>query len=205
MDLLDIYSAMQRGDITVEEAAVAMNMPLRTLKFRLTRWNHRLPLLLSVLDKCRHGTIDRQEASSTLQVSPREVNHLMVNWRVVKPIPTYLVMKATSEIKWELRKKYAIDYIAGSCRIEEAAEGAHVSSRQMRRWVSELLQKHFGMVFKDLRQMPYRKLQRIAQEIEESEGLELAKQNVLKEVADGRRAIEEEALDRVVDRRRRHR
>lgn len=203
MNLIDVYSALQSKRITVEQAAAAMGMLPRTLKFRVSRWGHRLPLLLSTLDKIASNTISRGEAAEVLQVGPREINQLMKNWNVQRPIANYLVMRASSEVKWEIRKKYAIKYISGTMGIAEAAQQAGCSPRQMRRWVSEIIQKHFGMVFKDLKGLSLKKLGRLADEIETAESLDLAKQKVLKAIADGQRALGDVALDRVLAKKRR--
>ena len=203
MDLVDVYSALQKKEITTEDAATALKMPVRTMKFRISRWGHRLPLLLSVLDKLRRNEVTRGESAEALQVSPREVNHLMQSWNVHRPIPQYLVLKATAGVKWELRKKFAIDYISGNMTIEDAADGAHVSARQMRRWVAELLKKHFGMAFKDLKTLSLKQRGRLSDEIETAENLELAKQNVLNAISSGKRDIHDEAFDRVTAKRKR--
>ena len=197
MTLLEVYSMMEAGQINHEQAAQALGMDLKTLKFRMTKFGHRLPLVLATLDKIRNGEIERSEAADLLNVSSRQVNHLMTNWKIERPIRAYLVERAASKIKWEIRKKFAIDYIAGSKEIDEASDLAGVSVRQMRRWVSELLMKHYEMPFKDLKLVSDRRRLRLAEEIETAEGLELAKQRVLEAIADGKKAIEEEAFDRV--------
>lgn len=201
MTLLDVYSLFSKGDITTSEAAKAFGITERDLRFRITRYRERLPLVLSVLDKIRRDEITRAEASAALKVTTREVNYLMATWRVRRPLKPYLVQRSASAIKWEIRKKFAIDFIADAGTIDDAAEGANVSVRQMRRWVSDLLKKHFGMVFKDLRTLPLKRRQRLAAEIEEAEGLELAKQQMLQAIADGKKSLTDEASERVIARR----
>jgi len=44
MNLLDIYTLLDKEEITVEEAAKSLNMTTKLLKFRMTRWGHKLPL-----------------------------------------------------------------------------------------------------------------------------------------------------------------
>ena len=173
------------------------------LKFRMTKFGHRLPLVLATLDKIRNDEITRPEAAEVLGVTTRQINHLMNNWKVERPLKAYLVTRQASKIKWELRKKYAIDFIAGTIDINQAAEAAKCSDRQMRRWVSELLMKHYEMPFKDLKLVQDRRRIRLAQEIEEAEGIELAKQRVLEAISDGKKAIEDEAFDRVLAKKRR--
>jgi hypothetical protein len=204
VELLEMYSALQRGEITVDQAAAALKIRPRDMRARMTRWGHRLPLLLATLDNVRHNNIDRDTAADTLSVTPREVNMLMARWHVQRNLTEATIRKAGAQVKWEIRKKFAIDYIAGSTEIEEASEAAGVSTRQMRRWVSELLNKHFGMVFKDLRALSLKRRHRLADEIETAEGLELAKQNVLNSIATGKKSLQDEAIERALAKRNRH-
>lgn len=202
MNMLDVYSALQKREITLEEAASAFNFTVTDMKFRLTKWGHRLPLLLATLDKIRENELSRGEAAATLSVTPRQINQLMKTWSIVRPIPDYVVRNTLTEIKWEIRKKYAIEFIAGSCTLEEASDNAEVSTRQMRRWVAELLHKHFGMVFKDLKELTESKKKRVADEIEASEGLEYAKQSVIRAISRGESTMMEEAAARLSTNRR---
>lgn len=201
MNLLDVYNLMITNEITQEQAAGTFGFSERDLKFRMTRWGHRLPLLLACLDKIKADTMTRSEAADTLGISTRQINKLQETWKVARPLKTYLVDKAATQIKWEIRKKYAIDFIAGGIDFETAAEGAGCTTRQMRRWVADLLVKHYEMPYKDLIPLSLKRRKRLADEIETAENLELAKQNVLKSIADGKMSIEEEALNRVLSKR----
>jgi len=155
MDLLQVWSMLKADEITFEEAAEALGINPTSLKFRVTRWGHRLTLLLATLDRIKKDEITRTEASEVLGVTTRQVNHLMTTWKVDRPIKDYLIERATAKVKWEVRKKFAIDYIAGTLDLDKAAAAAGVSVRQMRRWVSELLIKHFEMPFKDLKEVAW--------------------------------------------------
>lgn len=201
MNLIDIYSMLQRKEITIQDASKALEVTESNLKYRLTRWGNRLPLLLVTLDRIRNDGIPRSEAAANLGVSNRQVNALMNTWHVHRPLPTYLVERAASSVRWEIHKKYATDFIADSVTIEQAAESAHISPRQMRRKVSELLDKHFGMVFKDLEHLALHKRKRLADEIETAEGIEVVKAQVLKAIAEGKKSLHEEAFKRVIAKR----
>lgn len=179
MKLIEIYTMMERGDLSEDETARVLNMSVRNLRFRLTKWGHRLPLLLSTLDKIREDKISRVDAAEVLQVTPREINHLMNSWKITRPIKGYLIDRAKADVKWEVRKKFAIDFIAGHLEMDDAAVAADVSPRQMRRWVSDLLMTHFEMPYKDLKQVSNPQRLRLAREIERAEGLEDAKQRVI--------------------------
>lgn len=203
MQLIDIYALLERGEITIEEAATAMGMSVRNLKFRQTKWGHRLILVMSTLDRIRSDKITRDEAAQVLGITARAVNHLMNNWKVTRPLKQYLFERERAQVKWEVRKKFAIDYIAGSRELEDAADDAKVSPRQMRRWVSELLEKHYDMPFKDLKLVSNHRRLRLAEEIERSEGLEDAKQRVVDSIAEGKAYVQDVAVDRVLARKRR--
>lgn len=201
MNLIDVYNLLTTGEVTEEQAATALGLTVRDLRFRMSRWGHRLPLLLATLDKIRADTISREEAAKAVGVSDRQINKLQDTWRIVRPLKPYLVKRAATQIKWEIRKKYAIDYIAGGIEIAESADSAGVSVRQMRRWVSDILMKHREMPFKDLSLLSANRRKRLADEIETAENLELAKQNVLKSIADGKMSVHEEALKRLLSKR----
>ena len=199
MKLLEVYSLLEAQKITLEEAARVWGATPGGLKTRLTRRGHKMPLVLGVLDKIAEDKISRDEAAEVLGVSPREVNDLMNRWSIKRPLKEYRVDREAAQVKWEVRKMYSIDYIAGRMTLEQASEAAGVSDRQMRRWVSTMLKEHFGATFMDLRYMPLIKRQRLASEIEDAERLVRERKNVLKAVADGRKSVRELALDRVLE------
>jgi hypothetical protein len=198
MDLLDIYASMQRGGIDADGAAKLFGLHERAMSIRISRWGHRLPLMLSLMDKLKRAEVTTAEAADVLSVSTREINRLMKSWNVRRPIKSYRLTKAASAVKWELRKKYAIDYIAGSINIEEAAMSADVTSRQMRRWVTDLLKTHRAIAWKDLKRLSNRQRWRLAGDIETAESLEMSKQQVLQSITYGQTTINEVALERVV-------
>lgn len=203
MTLMEIYNLIKEERVTLAQAAITLGISEKSLKIRMSKHGERLPLVLETLDKINADLITRDQATEALGVTVRTVNALMNSWQVTRPLKDYLIERATSTVKWEIRKKFATDYIGEHLTIEDAAEAAGVSTRQMRRWVSEMLIKHFGMPFKDLTPLPLYKRRQMAKEIEEKEGLEKAKQAVIDDIAAGKKALGEEALDRVLERRRR--
>lgn len=71
----------------------------------------------------------------------------------------------------------------------------------MRRWVSDLINKHFGMVWGDLKLLSNAKRKALALEVEKAENLELERQQTLNAIASGRKTLESEALDRALTRK----
>ena len=199
MNLLDVYILHDRGEITDDEAAEALQMSVKTWRFHLKRHGLRLPLVLAILDKVREDRITRSEAAEALGRTERQVNMLMQNFKAPRPLKEYLLLRERAQVKWEVRKRFAIDYIAGTMALDDAAEHAEVSDRQMRRWVKDLLDKHFGMVWGDLKELDATRRYKLASQIEELEKLELRKQRALNDIASGRKTLEEEALDRLLN------
>ncbi len=200
--LLEVYTAMERGEISIDQAQDILGVT--DLRIRMRQWGLRLPLLLATLDKLRSRQISREEAAEALNLGVREINYLMSSWKVQRDLPAYLVSREASQVKWEVRKKHAIDFIgsAGSGEdLTEAAEGAGCSVRQMRRWVSELLERHVSMQWKDLQAMDARKRRRLAVGIEKDEQLDYARQQAIRAISEGKKAIPEVALDRVLAKR----
>lgn len=201
MNYLDVYNAVQQQEITLDQACAVLGIPVKEYENKSKNWGHQFPLLLSVLDKIKAGTISTGEAAKVLGIQLRQVNYIINEWHLERPLKTYKVSREMSQIKWELHKKFAIDFIAEATTVDEAAESAGISTRQMRREVSKLLDKHFGMVYKDLPKLSNFKRRRLAIEVETAENLEMRHQQVLKSIADGEISLKEEAINRVVARR----
>jgi hypothetical protein len=70
--------------------------------------------------------------------------------------------------------------------------------------VSALLEEHFQMTFKEMTSLSPARRKRLADEIETAENLEMAKQQVLKSISDGKVSLQEEALKRLMGKRSNH-
>lgn len=193
MKLLDAYVAMQNGELTEAEVASALGITERALKIRISRHGLKLPLVLSVLDQFHENKISRDDAAA-MGVTVRTVNAL-------RPLSNDTITRATSQVKWEVRKKFALDFIRGTMNIDAAAEAAGVSSRQMRRWVANLIKKHYGIVYKDLAEIAPRRLAEMAKHIEEEEALEEATKAIADKVSEGAVSEREEAKRRLAAKR----
>lgn len=200
MNLYPIYVKFNKQQITEEQAAEQLGLSLTDWRFRRTKYGKRLPLILKTLDRIYNDEISRDDAAAILDVTTRQINNLMNSWLIARPLKDYLVKKEAIQIKWALRKKAAIEFIAGQTSLDQAAEDAQVSTRQMRRWVADLLDRHFGATFKDLRGLPQTKRLKMADTVEREEGFEAAKLNVLNEVTKGHLAIKQLALAEVLSR-----
>lgn len=201
MNRYRLYTQYVRKEISDEEIANALGITLRDWKFRLTKYGSKMPHVLKTLDRIEEDEITRGQAARVLNVTVRQVNNMMQSWGCTRPIKKYVIERAVAGVKWEIRKKFAIEYIAGSATIEDAAEGAGISVRQMRRWIKDLIWKHYQVTPRELTSLEPRKRARIADELEDAEGLELSKLNVLNEVVRGDVALEEVAISRVLSKR----
>jgi hypothetical protein len=197
MSLYDTYAQYVKNKKTEEETAEAFGLSLKDFRYRLTRYGDRLPQVLSTLDRIATDEITRTDAAAILGVKERSINALQKSWAVNRPIKEYKVRAAVSQVKWEVAKKVACEFIAGTTTIEKASELSGLSTRQMRRWVTKLIVKHFGITFKDLADMTLSKRGRMADHIENAEGLEAAKQKVLGQVVLGQKALEDVAVERL--------
>lgn len=143
----------------------------------------------------------RSDAVETLGVSPRMVTKLLQTFHVEKPVKAYLVKREATKIKWDVHKKFATDFIGAGVDLEEAALRAGVDPRQMRRIIKDLLQKHFGMEWKDMTKLTSRDRSRLADEIETKENLDLMKINTINAIQRGQATVEEIALDAAIKKR----
>jgi hypothetical protein len=197
MSLYQTYKQFVQKKKSEEETAEAFGLTLKDFRYRLTRYGDRLPQVLSTLDRIATDEITRADAAAILGVKERSINALQNSWAVNRPIKEYKVRAAVSQVKWEVAKKVACEFIAGTTNIERAAELSGLSTRQVRRWVTKLIVKHFGITFKDLDGMTLAKRGRMADHIENAEGLEAAKQKVLGQVVLGQKALEDVAVERL--------
>lgn len=204
MNLLHVYNLLNTGEITHAQAAKALGFSERSLTFRLSRYGNRLPLVLATLDQIKANKISRDEAAEKLEISTRHVNKLMESWSVVRPVdaaPEHMVGRVESKVKWEVRTKYAADFIEGTLSLDMAAEAASCDGRTIRRWAGALLDKHFSMGWKDLAAYDLPQRRRIAQEIRTAEGLEKDKQRMIDSIAAGTMTMKDEAINRVLAKR----
>jgi hypothetical protein len=199
--LLSIYAAFTGGQLTEEDASKAFGLDLRTFRYCRSRYGARLPSILAVLDQVKSNQLKRKDACEQLGIAVRTFNHMMNTWGVQRDIKHYVVKKAAAEVKRDVRKVAAISYISGAARIEDAATDAQVSVRQIRRWVSELISKHFGMVWGDLKDLDMKRRSRLAQEIRRAEDIEHSTEQAVQEIVTGRKTLAEEVVSRLADRR----
>ncbi len=203
MTRTQIYRNLKSRKITLEDAAQQLQIDQKDLEYKIAHYGKRLPSIFQALDKIENDIISRSEASVMMDVAPRQVNQIMLAFSVRRPLAPYLLNRAEAKLKWDIRKKYAIDYIGGGLDLFETADKAGVGDRQLRRWVAELLIKHFEMTYFELRKLSLRKRRSLADEIEIAEGLEMTKQKAIEEVENGNKTLRGLALEQVMRKRNR--
>lgn len=197
MSLTEVYRRYLVGNPDLETAAAEFGFTERGLAIRLAKWGDELPKILLTLDQIAEDKMDRDKAALVLGVTARQVNNLMESWGVQRPIKQYLFDREVTQLKWGVRRKFAVDYIAGTVSLNSAASAAGVSSRQMRRWVSDLLMEHHGIVFKDLAKLSIEVQHRLAEEIASGERIDVEGQSTLLKIAAGEISMADEAVSRV--------
>lgn len=197
LHLSDIYRELVSEKIDLATAASRYGISTKGLKSRLTKWGDSMPLLLMTLDRIVADAISRDEAAKILNVSTRNINKLMESWSVQRPIKEYLVNRTISTLKWDVRMKYAIDYISGSTGLDAAASSAGISTRQVRRWVTDLLQYYHDIVFKDLAKLPPDVRFRVGKIIGAGEKIDDESERLILAIASDRVKLEAEARKRV--------
>jgi len=165
-----------KGDITIEKAALALDMKPKVVKQMLTLWGSRLGTLVREMKKLSQTYPSREaqsaataHAAQALNVTTRQVNRLVGIAGIKKPRPLAVQVREKTSVKaqerYGIRQKYAICVIDGTMPMADAAENAEVCSRQMYRWVTKLLNGE-GLVVRDLQKMTLPKRRQLANRIE---------------------------------------
>jgi len=197
LHLTDIYRELVSQKIDLGTAASRYGISTKGLKSRLTKWGNSMPLVLMTLDRIVADAISRDEAAKLLNVTPRNINKLMESWSVQRPVKDYLVNRTISALKWDVRIKYAIDYISGTTSLDVAASGAGISTRQVRRWVTDLLHDYHGIVFKDLAKLAPDVRSRVGKIIGAGQKIDDESERLILAISSDRVKLETEARKRV--------
>lgn len=174
--LLDV----EQGTLTTNSASDLLDMPPSGVLRALASYREHLPYLIEVSNRLsvNFGSAKErkalvEEVAAHLDVTPRQVNRMMMNTGI-PVLPTHNVVmrdakKENAKEKWEIRFDSALSVIAGADRIIDAADICEVSERQMYRWVTRFL-KSQGLGIKDMKSMRVGQRQKLAARIEKSEG-----------------------------------
>lgn len=172
-----ILLELKDGEITPFRALQLLNTRPRVLKQLNTLWGPFLEGLVPLLDalQAQHNTKYEQTRikraiAKHIGITYRQVNRLLSDEKIDIPKPKSVEIrhekKENAGMKREMHEKHALDVIAGLNRVDDAAEQAELSSRQMYRLVNRLTAL-VGVVYRDLRHTTHTVRKRVADQIEE--------------------------------------
>lgn len=141
MKLLDIYSMMERNEITEEEAAQSLGMPVKVLRFRVTRLGLKFPLYLAILtrsEKTKSQEVKQQKlCRCRSEVSKLLEKHFVMPWGDLKHLDSQKRMRLVTEIEkaedLELAKQQALNAIGSGKKTLETEALDRLISRKQRK------------------------------------------------------------------------
>lgn len=180
MHITPLYLKFKAGKLTKERFAEKLGISPVQLTIRLGKHGDQIEKRFGILDKISENLITRDQAALEWGgvnggVNVRTINAAMRAWGVEREMTEDMVSRVAPQVKWEIIKKYSVDFILGTLNLSASASAAGISDRQLRRWVSQLLKKHYDMPFKDLKMVTQTRRQALAADILEAESLEEAK------------------------------
>jgi hypothetical protein len=205
---LEIYSMYMAGRATLEQTATSLGFTPGGFRIILARAKEEMPKRLAVLDEIDAGRMKNAEACKVLGCSVRNLSALMKNWGVERPMAMEGIDDVLIEIKQGLQIKYALEvirkpYVKGEMVefLDDMADKAGISSRQLRREVTDLLRRHVQLEYTDLTSMNEKQRNAVADQIEEAEHRDAQHVKVIEQVASGIRRREEAAIELAYARR----
>lgn len=192
------YTQFQKGELSEEQFAQILNCTVFGLRVRMGKQGSKFKLTLKTLDELASGTTNTQAAAEKLNCSTRTINSMRENYGVARPVGEWKVRRIGAKIKWDVHKKFALDFIAGTIKLEDAAQAAGLCDRQVRRWVTQLLEKHTDHTWKSHSKLGITQQYHLAREIETKEDLDVQRKMLADAIARGDKTVHGEATDRVV-------
>lgn len=180
MSITSLYQKYKAGKLTKERFAEKLGISPLQLTIRLGKHGDQIEKRFEILDKIAENLITRDQAALEWSgikggVNVRTINAAMRAWGVEREMTEDMVNRVAPKVKWEVIKKYSVDFIKGTLDLVKSAEAAGISDRQLRRWVSDLLIKHYDMPFKDLKHVTQTRREALAADILLAESLESGK------------------------------
>lgn len=137
---LECLVEVQRGAMTIDEAAEQLDLSPHALQIAYAQNEHRLFLLYSTLTAFADERINVQEAAKALGVSKTQVYYLMRTYGMERPKrqpePKELGRYTKAKPKYE---KLALDVIAGRTNALRASQEEGVAERTLHRHIKRLI------------------------------------------------------------------
>jgi hypothetical protein len=140
---LALLVEVQRGDLTLDEAATELGISAHALQITYVQNEYRLFLLYSTLNAFKEGRISIEQACKALDVTKTQVYYLMRTYGVTKPKEP---KKPKAPGRYTANKpnyeKLSLDVVADRTNVKKAAEKQGVSRRTLHRYVTKLIAPH---------------------------------------------------------------
>lgn len=137
-DTLPTLLNVQKGVITVEDAAAMLNLPKRSLVLILTNWGEKLEVLYDTLTRLELGVLSLDQACMVLGVAKYTLHGIRRKYgfapgpvKRVRPLPTLPKRKETS-------RETALQVLAGKTSAKAIAEQLGISQRTIFRKIEEI-------------------------------------------------------------------
>lgn len=141
---LECLVEVQRGNMSIDEAASQLGVSAHALQIAYSQNEHRLFLLYSTLTAFSEGRISAEEAAKALGVSKTQVYYLMRTYGVERPqreAPAKKVGRYTQNKS--VYEKTTVDVVAGRTSAKVAAEeNSEISERTLHRYIKKAIEPH---------------------------------------------------------------
>lgn len=138
---LETLLEVRRGTRTLENAAIALGTPLKSLRKAYEINYDRLPVLYNTLKAYREKRVTRTEAMNTLGVSKAQFHYLIRTYGEAGEVPKRVVDAPPGPYlaRKPVYMALALDVIAGRKSAKEAAAGPNVALRTLHRYITDLI------------------------------------------------------------------
>lgn len=144
-----VLKQLARAQITLEEAAGLLKTKPKYVRRMIQRHGDRLETINQAIDQLqsrvnskREQTEIKKHLATTLNVTMRSVNRVLLGANVVIPAPISVESRTkrrkTAQKRRKMQYAYAAKTLAGCESVTQAARKAKVSTRQMYRLISKV-------------------------------------------------------------------
>lgn len=136
-ETLPVCIQVQKGELTIEEAAKKLGIHARAVQLIITNWGDQLPLLLETLTKLDAGEWSLDQAAAALQVTKFNIHALRKKYGF-KPAPRKKAEPRPIVQRRQTARSVALDAIAGKITLAEVETTCNLSWRTIHRAIAKL-------------------------------------------------------------------
>lgn len=177
-----VLKQLAQVQITLEEAAGLLKTQPKYVRRMIQHHGDRLETINQAIDRLqspanskREQTEIKKHLATTLNVTMRSVNRVLLVANVVIPAPISVESRTkrrkTAQKRRKMQYAYAAKTLAGCEPVTQAARKAKVSARQMYRLISKL-RTTIGVDYRDLKHATPEQRRHVAQLVAIEQGLE---------------------------------